>query len=169
MPFPADLRLLNRRTPEGKEFFRTGLCLNHYCKNVAHNAYRCSECEEKERAVKDEFKRRRDQREREAAERKAQRVELGIEGFRKRGTPELSLRSAAHAFTRVAIANGFLVDPRTCKCTDCQKQAECYDHRDYSKPMLVEPVCKRCNSSRGRGFMPPLVSEARPADQQKAA
>lgn len=168
MPLPADFRLLNRRTPEGKEFFRSGLCLNHWCQNVAHDAYRCSECEGKKRAAIDELKRRRDLRARELAEQKARRMELGIDGLRKRGTPEVNLRNAAYAFTRIAVANGFLADPKTCKCTDCQKQAECYDHRDYSKPMMVEPVCKRCNSSRGRGYMPPIVSE-RPADQLKAA
>lgn len=27
-------------------------------------------------------------------------------------------------------------------CVDCGKPAQCYGHRDYSKPLDVEPVCK---------------------------
>ena len=33
-------------------------------------------------------------------------------------------------------------------CVDCGKPAEVYDHRDYSKPLEVEPVCRACNSRR---------------------
>ena len=32
---------------------------------------------------------------------------------------------------------------------DCGKQAHEYDHRDYDKPLEVEPTCKSCNSKRG--------------------
>lgn len=158
MPWVYDNRLLSQRTPEGKEFFRSGLCINHWCKNVAHNAYRCSECEEKRIASENEAKLARAKYKQRTADRKAHRVAIGIDGFRKRGAPELRLRRAAHAFTRAAIASGFLVDPTSCACTDCGKQAECYDHRDYSKPMAVDPVCRSCNNIRGCGFMPPLVT-----------
>ncbi len=35
-------------------------------------------------------------------------------------------------------------------CVDCQKnRANQYDHRDYSKPLMVEPVCNSCNGKRG--------------------
>jgi len=35
------------------------------------------------------------------------------------------------------------------KCTDCEKRAVCYDHRDYFDPLIVEPVCHSCNLLRG--------------------
>lgn len=34
-------------------------------------------------------------------------------------------------------------------CVDCGAVATCYDHRDYSKPLEVEPVCQSCNAIRG--------------------
>jgi len=36
-------------------------------------------------------------------------------------------------------------------CVDCGKRAKVYDHRDYNKPLDVEPVCIKCNSMRGKG------------------
>jgi len=39
------------------------------------------------------------------------------------------------------------------KCTDCLTElATCYDHRDYSAPLDVEPVCQSCNFQRGFAF-----------------
>lgn len=35
-------------------------------------------------------------------------------------------------------------------CIDCGQPATVYDHRDYSKPLDVDPVCRSCNSRRGR-------------------
>lgn len=43
-------------------------------------------------------------------------------------------------------AKGRKVDIR---CVDSGKPAEFYDHRDYSRPLDVEPVCPSCNSQRG--------------------
>jgi hypothetical protein len=37
------------------------------------------------------------------------------------------------------------------KCVDCGAGAQCYDHRDYHKPLQVEPVCRPCNVRRGVG------------------
>lgn len=37
----------------------------------------------------------------------------------------------------------------TIACVDCGKPACDYDHRDYSKPLQVEPVCRSCNLLRG--------------------
>jgi hypothetical protein len=34
-------------------------------------------------------------------------------------------------------------------CRDCGKRATQYDHRDYNKPLEVEPVCQSCNLLRG--------------------
>ena len=34
-------------------------------------------------------------------------------------------------------------------CVDCGRPATCYDHRYYSMPFEVDPVCSRCNTNRG--------------------
>jgi hypothetical protein len=51
-----------------------------------------------------------------------------------------------------AVKNGDLPRPDKCKCVDCGKRAFCYDHRDYTKPLDVSPVCKSCDAKRGAGF-----------------
>ena len=38
------------------------------------------------------------------------------------------------------------------KCVDCGETATVYDHRDYAKPLEVEPVCGSCNKNRGPGL-----------------
>jgi len=53
--------------------------------------------------------------------------------------------------TRAAVKKGVLPHPRTLACLDCGNPAECYDHRDYNKPLAVDPVCRRCNNFRGAG------------------
>lgn len=59
----------------------------------------------------------------------------------------------ARRITKYAVSVGFLPNPKDFQCVDCGRvQAECYDHRDYNKPLDVDPVCLRCNSSRGRGI-----------------
>jgi hypothetical protein len=59
----------------------------------------------------------------------------------------------AHRYVAVAIYNGDL--PRLdggIKCSDCESPAKEYDHRDYKKPLEVEPVCMACNAARGPGI-----------------
>lgn len=34
-------------------------------------------------------------------------------------------------------------------CVDCGNIATGYDHRDYNKPLDVDPVCNSCNLIRG--------------------
>lgn len=58
----------------------------------------------------------------------------------------------ARAAVAQAIKRGALVHPSILDCTDCGKQARDYDHRDYSKPLAVEPVCRSCNKLRGPGI-----------------
>jgi hypothetical protein len=48
-----------------------------------------------------------------------------------------------------AVHRGKLPPAKECVCVDCGKQARDYDHRDYSKPLEVEPVCHPCNLKRG--------------------
>lgn len=56
----------------------------------------------------------------------------------------------AMQLVKKAIRNGILspIGYRT-KCVDCGRRASCYDHRDYRKPLVVEPVCHSCNKVRG--------------------
>lgn len=68
-----------------------------------------------------------------------------------------SIQQAAHTAVAKAIRHGSIDKPSAFKCSDCGKPAECYDHRDYSKPLDVEPVCLSCNVIRGS------------ADRRKAA
>ena len=55
----------------------------------------------------------------------------------------------AHARVHAAISKGLLTKASNCLCVDCGKQARDYDHRDYNKPLDVQPVCRRCNKLRG--------------------
>lgn len=56
----------------------------------------------------------------------------------------------AHSVVSRAITKGTLEKPTKFKCVDCGVDAACYDHRDYSHPLLVDPVCKSCNAKRGK-------------------
>lgn len=58
----------------------------------------------------------------------------------------------AHSKVASAILRGQLPEPSTLECVDCGVQAQCYDHRDYTKPLAVQPVCHSCNSLRGPGY-----------------
>lgn len=58
---------------------------------------------------------------------------------------------------RYAIQRGKLPRPDTLVCADCGGQARCYDHRDYSMPLKVAPVCSKCNVKRGPGL--PVLRE----------
>ena len=55
----------------------------------------------------------------------------------------------AHLAVAKAIKSGELDKPSDFACVDCGSPASQYDHRDYSKPLSVEPVCRRCNRRRG--------------------
>ena len=63
-------------------------------------------------------------------------------------------RKSAIKLTNEAIRKGALLSLRLnrIKCTDCNNRATMYDHRDYSKPLDVEPVCGSCNNRRGSGL-----------------
>lgn len=55
----------------------------------------------------------------------------------------------AHRFVKLAIRAGYLAKPNTLTCADCGNTATEYDHRDYNRPLDVEPVCHACNNRRG--------------------
>lgn len=58
-------------------------------------------------------------------------------------------RAKAVAAVARAIKHGDLRPARDCTCVDCELPARDYEHRDYSQPLNVEPVCRRCNALRG--------------------
>jgi ribosomal protein S27E len=62
-----------------------------------------------------------------------------------------ALRSKANIAVHRAIRRGKLIDLKKTrvKCSDCEARATQYDHRDYNKPLAVEPVCQSCNIMRG--------------------
>jgi hypothetical protein len=70
---------------------------------------------------------------------------------RNRRFPHLLIQSRAHALVSKAVRAGSLADLRAVevRCSDCSARAACYDHRDYRKPLDVQPVCTRCNKRRG--------------------
>lgn len=53
---------------------------------------------------------------------------------------------------RRAIVTGQLLPLKNQACVDCGKPAKVYDHRDYNKPLDVDPVCHSCNKLRGPGI-----------------
>lgn len=76
----------------------------------------------------------------------------------KPGNPR-PLMIKAHGAVSAAIAKGTLTPASQHDCVDCGVQATRYDHRDYNKPLAVEPVCHRCNCRRGPGA--PYIRESR--------
>lgn len=72
----------------------------------------------------------------------------------------------AYALMNRAIAYGFLLPASEYDCVDCGEKADCYDHRDYNKPLDVVPVCVRCNNLRGPGI--PMQLPVKPADRNPA-
>lgn len=53
-----------------------------------------------------------------------------------------------------AVKSGKLINLKKIfvKCTYCEKRSTQYDHRDYSKPLKVSPVCARCNKMLGKAI-----------------
>lgn len=66
-----------------------------------------------------------------------------------RRPPAIPTAHYAYRQVKEAILAGKLLPAATYKCADCGEQAEQYEHRDYSKPLEVEPVCRSCNWHRG--------------------
>ena len=71
----------------------------------------------------------------------------------------------AHGIVARAISKGLLPAASSHYCVDCGKPALHYDHRDYSRPLDVEPVCRSCNVMRGPALIgvegaPPVPATA---------
>lgn len=65
----------------------------------------------------------------------------------------------------LAIRSGRLLQARTYRCVDCrEKWATAWEHRDYDKPLDVDPTCDSCNFARGPAFFRlPDISGAQPS------
>ena len=59
------------------------------------------------------------------------------------------MAAKARSKVRRAIIKGLIPFPYLLACVDCGKKAQIYEHRDYTKPLEVVPVCRCCNSKRG--------------------
>lgn len=66
-----------------------------------------------------------------------------------------ALKARAYKLVKEAKLRGEILPATNFKCSDCPKQAECYDHRDYTKPLQVDPVCRSCNLRRGPAINAP--------------
>ena len=64
---------------------------------------------------------------------------------------KIQLRKSSKASKKVkyAVKGKKILSAKKLKCVDCGQNAFCYDHRDYSKPMKIVPVCQGCNVLRG--------------------
>lgn len=76
--------------------------------------------------------------------------------------------SRAGSYVKAAVADGLLPDLGVVAiaCVDCGARAVEWEHRDYEKPLDVEPVCRLCNKKRGTANWPqprlnwPVFSES---------
>ncbi len=119
-----------------------------YCGDPAgHLRGKCDPC--KEFHMEDWVKRGRDKR-------RANRLAKAFEGLPIAMTKEQKLwMFYTHGVVAKAIKSGLL--PKLegqIACVDCGQAAQQYDHRDYSRPLAVDPVCRRCNCKRGPGTVP---------------
>lgn len=92
--------------------------------------------------------------------------EKGLQRSNRYRDSDLIGRDQAMGFIQVAIRSGRLPHPSTLECADCRAPATEYEHRDYSKPLAVEPICRSCNLKRGpaipvRGAIETLVERGR--------
>lgn len=74
------------------------------------------------------------------------------EALRNTKTQKGSNGNVARSKVRNAIRYAKLPKASLFICSDCYKQADVYDHRDYLKPYSLEPVCNKCNVKRGPGL-----------------
>lgn len=50
------------------------------------------------------------------------------------------------------IFTGLIPKAKERICVDCGDKAHDYDHRDYTEPLNVVPVCRSCNILRGPAY-----------------
>ena len=65
------------------------------------------------------------------------------------GTSAHSISLIAHRLVKKAVDSCAIPKASDFPCADCGEKAVEYDHRDYTKPLAVDPVCRSCNTKRG--------------------
>lgn len=99
------------------------------------------------------------------AERRARLSPIALRGAvtRRERYPERHMPLAAdkfwqrYAMQMVSAAKSRGILPAldgTIACNDCGQPATKYEHRDYARPLDVEPVCGSCNAKRGTASWP---------------
>jgi hypothetical protein len=58
-------------------------------------------------------------------------------------------QTEARAAIAAEVRSGRMLPASAHECVDCGEAASDYDHRDYGKPLEVDPVCHPCNIKRG--------------------
>ena len=69
-------------------------------------------------------------------------------------------QEAARRAVQAAVKSGAIPKAKGLTCVDCGREAHVYDHRDYAKPLDVQPVCVSCNLVRGPAKPIPSPVEA---------
>lgn len=72
-------------------------------------------------------------------------------------------KSKAQYALQKAIRAGEIPPANGLQCVDCGAPANVYDHRDYTKPLAVEPVCRACNWHRGPAVKTFIHGSLRPS------
>lgn len=120
---------------------------NRYCASTTddHQRWNCLDCQR----VKTE-------RQREAAARGAATRAKNNPRWRKPIDAQKYWQGRAHGAVQAAIKRGLLPSLKSgdYACTDCGGIALEYDHRDYGRPLDVDPVCRSCNKQRGTAIWP---------------
>jgi hypothetical protein len=72
-------------------------------------------------------------------------------------------QKAAISMVNRAICLGYLhsLKDQPTPCVDCGKQADHWEHRDYARPLEVEPCCMSCNFKRGPALFPDHMPKTR--------
>jgi hypothetical protein len=58
-----------------------------------------------------------------------------------------------------AMRSGVLMHANQHRCVDCGEWATGWEHRDYAKPLAVDPTCSSCNFKRGPAKFGPVTAE----------
>jgi hypothetical protein len=114
-------------------------------KDQEHQLWNCLSC----RRIKKD-------RQREAAMRGvATRAKNNVK-WKKPFNAEKFWQRRAHGAVQLAIRRGILPSLKAGEyaCADCGAIALEYDHRDYGRPLDVQPVCRSCNHNRGTAIWP---------------
>ena len=62
----------------------------------------------------------------------------------------MKMRNWAVGVVQMSKYKNLLESASKKKCVDCGNNANHWEHRNYSRPLLIEPVCQSCNIKRGK-------------------